>query len=133
MYLFLTFYLSASTTCNEESKQPEISHILKTQHSKICSRIHRCNRTLIPLATDFFSYELINQDIKIDICRSKTVYEGADTLMDHAIMKVDQDPVNLDKVLQIMDKQESLRDIVKNMRDKHKGNNHHCINANELE
>ena len=127
MYLFLTFYLSASTTCNEELKQPEISHILRSQHSKICSRINLSKQTLNSLATDFFSNGLIDQDIKMDIYRSKTVYEGADTLMDHAIMKVNQDPKNLDKVLQIMNKQESLCDIVENMREKHKGNSHHCI------
>ena len=57
----------------------------------------------------------------IDVRRKKG-FEGASILMDHVEMKVGQNRDCLDRVLQIMEKQEYLCDVVTTMKKENEGN-----------
>ena len=73
---------------------------------------------------------IIDQHTKIHVCCVKG-FEGADILMDHVETKVDQNPECLDVVLQIMEKHESLCNVVRRMR-RGKGNIIQCCNKTIL-
>ena len=95
---------------------------MRNYHDKLCSILNTSESTLLLLASGFYTRRIIDQHTKIDVRRVKG-FEGADILMDYVEMNVDQNPECLDVVLQIMEKHESLCNLVRRMR---KGNIIQC-------
>ena len=62
-----------------------------------------------------FSEEIIGAGTKNDVLR-KVGQQGADALLDHMETKIEAKPERLELVLQIMESEESLRDIVGDIR-----------------
>ena len=94
--------------------------MLRDYHDKLCSILNTSESTLLSLASGFYTRRIIDQNAKIDVRRVKG-FEGADILMDHVETKVDQNHECLEVVLQIMEKHESLCNVVRRMR-RGKGN-----------
>ena len=67
-----------------------------------------------------FSKNIIYRDTKISVTR-KCSKEGADTLLDHIEMVIEQNPDCLHVVLELMENDEYLRHIVKKIKDEYEG------------
>ena len=71
--------------------------------------------TLQSFAQKLFGVEIINKATKISVTRAGGI-EGADDLLNHIEMKVDQNPDCLHVVLELMENDEYLHHIVKKIR-----------------
>ena len=88
--------------------------ILRRYHHKLCEILDSSEPTFRSLTTNLFSKEIIDANTKNYLLEK--VGLGADKLLDHVEKKVAAKPERMDLVLQIMDKEESLQDIVEEMR-----------------
>ena len=91
------------------------SIVLRHHHARLCEILDTSDITLRSLTGNLFSEEIISQMAKNDILR-KRGYAGADSLMSQLGLKVDQKPERLEKILRVMEMEESLQETVKKMR-----------------
>ena len=125
MYFYSYFFITASPNNNsKEYRNKESYCVLRNYHDKLCSILNTSESTLLSLASGFYTRRIIDQNAKINVRRVKG-FEGADILMDHVETKVDQNHECLEVVLQIMEKHESLCNVVRRMR-RGKGNIIQC-------
>ena len=123
MYFYSCPFITASTNNNsKEYGNKESNSVLRNYNDKLCSILNTSESTLLSLSSELYTRRIIDQHTKINVRRVKG-FEGADILMDHVETKVDQNHECLDVVLQIMEKQESLCNLVRRMR---KGNIIQC-------
>ena len=76
--------------------------------------MEKSGTTLRDLTGELFQEGIVDTASKNEIFRQKG-YDGADTLMDLVEMKVDANPQHFDTVLQLMRRQDDLREIVQKM------------------
>ena len=88
--------------------------ILRHHHHKLCEILDSSEPTFRSLTLNLFSKEIIDANTKNYLLEK--VGLGADKLLDHVEKKVEAKPERMDVVLQIMDKEESLQDIVEEIR-----------------
>ena len=88
--------------------------ILRRYHHKLCEILDSSEPTFRSLTTNLFSEEIIDAKTKHYLLQK--VVLGADELLDHVEKKVAAKPERMDVVLQIMDEEESLQDIVEEIR-----------------
>ena len=89
--------------------------VLRKYHGDICSVLNVSKESLQSFAQKLFGEEIINKETKISVIRTGGT-EGADELLNHIELKVEQNPDYLHVVLELMENDEYLRDIVKKIR-----------------
>ena len=90
--------------------------MLRQHHGKLLEILHRAEpTTLRSLCTNLYSKGIIDQAVKNDIL-GKGGQQGAIVLLDHVQSKVENESGHMEAVLQIMEHENSLRAIVKDMR-----------------
>ena len=99
---------------DEPPSPKQTSEILRRYHHKLCEILDSSEPTFRSLSLNLFSKEFIDAKTKNHLLQK--VELGADKLLDHVEKKVEAKPERMDLVLQIMDKEESLQDIVEEMR-----------------
>ena len=88
--------------------------IFRSNHAELCKLLNTSEQTLLSLTTELYSNRIIDTKIKSDV-NSKKGYEGADILLTHVQMKIDQSPEHLDTVWKAMVNELVLDEIVKKM------------------
>ena len=89
--------------------------LVRRFHEELCSTLDSATTSLTALTVDLFSNMIIDKPLK-NLIMMKTDYSGADNLMDRVELVLDQNPDMLEKVLNIFEKQEILKNIVHQMR-----------------
>ena len=94
------------------------SQVLRDHHNELC-RVFNCaaDEVLLDFAGKLFSKRIIDRETKIAVRRRKG-YEAADILMDRVEIKIDQSPISLVIVLQVMAELEILKDILEKIQKK---------------
>ena len=92
-----------------------MSEVLRDYHGELCELLDASSETLNSFAGKLYSKKMIGKDIKREVIRTKG-YLGADTLLDHLMLKVEDKPQRFDTILEIMMKQETMRDIAERMK-----------------
>ena len=90
------------------------SGVLISHHNVICNVLSVSETTLISLAGKLFSIHIVDRPTKT-LVLSNGGYKGADILLDHVEMRVDNKPKILQIVLKAMQELEALKDIVEQM------------------
>ena len=110
-----TFFIVASTNNNSDDyKKEESCNVLRCHHGELCSILNISETTLLSLAGRFYARSIIDNPTKLEVRRVKG-FEGADILMEHVELKVEQNHECLGEVLEIMENEECLCDVVKRM------------------
>ena len=94
--------------------------VLREYHGEICDVLNVSKDSLLSFTQKLFAVNIINRDTKISVTRIEGE-EGADTLLDHIEIKVEQNPDCLQVVLELMENDEYLRHIVKKIKDEYEG------------
>ena len=89
--------------------------VLRSNHAKLCKLLNTSKPTLLSLTTELYAKNIIDMNIKIDV-RNKEGYDGADILLTHVQMKIEQSPEHLDTVQKAMENEQFLDEIVKKMK-----------------
>ena len=90
------------------------SGVLISYHNAICNVLSVSENTLISLIGNLFLIRIIDRPTK-NLVISNGGYKGADILLDHVEMRVDNKPKILQSVLKAMQELEALKDIVEQM------------------
>ena len=111
--IYLLFYLETNST----DTRPALisSNVLRSNHADLCRLLNCSEPTLLSLTTELYAKGIIDINIKIDIS-NKGGFAGADILLTHVQMKVEQSPEHLDIVQKAMENEQFLREIVKKMK-----------------
>ena len=94
--------------------------VLREYHGEICDVLNVIKDSLLSFTQELFAVNIINRDTKISVIRIGGK-EGADILLDHIEMKVEQNPDCLQVVLKLMENDEYLRHIVKKIKGEYEG------------
>ena len=87
------------------------SDFLISHHNDICSTLSVSKTTLVSLTGKLFQLRIVDRSTKTAVV-SKGGYKGADILLDFVEMKLDNNPEILESVLEAMQENESLKEIV---------------------
>ena len=89
--------------------------MLRSNHATLCRLLNSSEPTLISLTAELYAKGIIGTDIKIDV-RNKGGFAGADILLTHVQMKIEQTPEHIHIILKAMENEQFLDEIVKKMR-----------------
>ena len=89
--------------------------VLRSNHAKLCQLLNTSEPTLLSLTTELYAKKIIGTNIKIDVL-SKKGYNGADILLTHVQMSIEQSPKQLDTIQKAMENEQFLDEIVKKMK-----------------
>ena len=109
--IYLLFYLETNST----DTRPALisSNVLKSNHADLCRLLNGSEPTLLSLTAELYAKGIIDTNIKIDV-RNKGGFSGADILLTHVQMKIEQSPEHLHIVQKAMENEQFLHEIVKN-------------------
>ena len=94
--------------------------MLREYHGEICDVLNVSKDSLLSFTLQLFAVNIIDRDTKISVNRTGGK-EGADTLLDHIEVKIEQNPDCLQVVLQLMENHEYLCNIVKKIKGEYEG------------
>ena len=90
-------------------------NVLRSKHAELCRLLNGSEPTLLSLTAELFAKEIIDVKIKIDV-NNKGGFAGADTLLTHVHMRIEQNPQHLTIVQEALEKEAFLDEIVKKMK-----------------
>ena len=90
------------------------SDVLVSHHHAICNILSASETTLHSLTGKLYEMRIVDRPTKIAVI-SKGQYKGADILLDHVDMKVNDKPRLLRTILDAMRELEALKDVVEQM------------------
>ena len=93
------------------------SDVLVSRHNDICYILSVSKTTLESLTGKLFQMQIVDRLTKIAIM-SQGGYAGADALLDYVEMRVDNKPTILQSVFEAMQENESLEEIVQQIKAK---------------
>ena len=91
------------------------SKVLRLHHAELCRLLNVSDPTLISLTVELYAKEIIDVNIQIDVLK-KGGFAGANILLTHVQMKIEQSPEHLATVQKAMEKEQFLDGIVKEMK-----------------
>ena len=102
-------------TAAKDAAKP--SDVLVSRHKDICNTLTVSRTTLQSLTLKLFQLRIVDQPTK-GVVMSKKGCKGPDILLDYLEMRVDSNPTMLQFVLEAMQENESLTEIVDQMKKK---------------
>ena len=90
-------------------------NVLRSNHANLCRLLIGSEPTLLSLTAELYAKRIIDMNIKIDV-RNKGGFDGADILLTHVQMKIEQSPEHLDIVQKALENEQFLDEIVKKMK-----------------
>ena len=88
------------------------SNVLRTKHAELCKLLNGSEPALLSLTLELYSTEVIDMNVKIDVLK-KGGTAGADLLLTHVQMKIEQSPEHLVIVQKAFEKEQLLCEIIK--------------------
>ncbi len=89
--------------------------VLRDYHGELCQLLDASSETLSSFVVNLYAKRMIDMANKHEVLRTKG-YQGADTLLDHLMLKVEAKPERFDKILEILMKQGATKDIAEKMK-----------------
>ena len=93
----------------------KLIEVITHHQDKLCQVLHHNEEVLLLLLMKLVENSIIDDMTKNEVDRQKG-YEGADTMMDHVKMKIQQIPALSQSILQVMREFAFFEDIVENMK-----------------
>ena len=100
---------------SNEPEQEESVSVSRDNHVALCRTLNTSEPALLSLNCELYSHRIIDQSTMFEVNREKG-FKGANIFMDYVEMNVEQNHDYLDKLLQIIEKQECLHDVVMRMK-----------------
>ena len=91
------------------------SIVLRSNYAELCRLLNGSEPTLSSLTVELYAKRIIDSNIKIEVLK-KGGFAGANILLTHVQMKIDQSSEHLDIVQEAFEKEEFLGEIVKKMK-----------------
>ena len=76
--------------------------MLRSNHAKLCILLNGSEPTLLSLTAELYAKGIIDMKVQIDVLK-KGGYVGADILLTHVQMKIEQSPEHLNIVQKAME------------------------------
>ena len=110
----MNYYLEIYST---DTRAAMISpDVFRSNHAELCKLLNTSEPTLLSLTIELYSKSIIDTKIKIDVLKEGGL-AGADILLTHVQMKIEQSPAeHLDTVQEAMENEQFLDEIVKKMK-----------------
>ena len=97
--------------------------MLRSNHAELCRLLNASEPTLLSLTVELYAKKIIDTNIQIDVLK-KGGLVGANILLTHVQMKIEQSPEYLDIVQKAMENEQFLHEIMtKIKKSKFYGNN----------
>ena len=90
-------------------------NVLRSKHADLCRLLNGSEPTLLSLTTELYAKGIIGVNIQIDVLK-KGGFAGANILLAHIQMKIEQSPEHLDIVQKALENEQFLDEIVKKMK-----------------
>ena len=113
-HLFIS-YLIIEMDCSDNSHTVISSSVLRSNHAELCRLLNVSKSTLLSLTVELYAKEIIACNVKIDVLK-KGGFAGADMLLTHVQMKIEQSPEHLDIIQKAVEKEQFLEEIVRKMK-----------------
>ena len=91
------------------------SNVLRSNHAELCRLLNVSDPTLLSLTVELYAKEIIDVNIQIDVLK-KGGFAGANILLTHVQMKIEQNPEYLYIVQKAMENEQFLHEIIKKMK-----------------
>ena len=91
------------------------SNVLRSNHAELCKLLNVSDPTLLSLTVELYAKAVIDVNIKMEVLK-KGGYAGADILLTHVQMKIEQSTEYLDIVQKVMENEQFLHEITENMK-----------------
>ena len=91
------------------------SKVLRSNHAELCRLLNVSDPTLLSLTVELYAKEIIDVNIQIDVLK-KGGFAGANVLLTHVQMKIEQSPEYLDIVQKAMENEQFLHEIIEKMK-----------------
>ena len=117
-YKFLFFFTSLLylETTSSDTRSTMISpNAFRSKHAELCKLLNISESTLFSLTLELYAEKVIDLEVKIDVLNKGGIV-GADILLTHIQMKIDNSPEHLDNVQKAMENEQCLDEIVKKMK-----------------
>ena len=101
--------------CSDNSPTVISSSVLRSNHAELCRLLHVSESTLLSLTVELYAKGIIDLNVKIDVLKNGG-FAGADMLLTHVQIKIEQNPEHLDIVQKAMEREHFLHEIVKKMK-----------------
>ena len=113
IYLIILLILETHST----DTRPAIisSNVLRSNHAELCRLLNCSEPTLLSITVELYAKKIIDTNIQIDVLK-KGGLAGANILLTHVQMKIEQSPEYLDIVQKAMENEQFLHEIVKKMK-----------------
>ena len=89
--------------------------MLRSNYAELCRLLNVSEPTLLSLTIELYAKGIIDVNMQIDVLK-KGGYVGANILLTHVQMKIEQNPECLDIVQKAMENEQFLNEIVKKMK-----------------
>ena len=89
--------------------------MLRSNHAELCRLLNVSEPTLLSLTVELYAKGIIDLKMQIDVLK-KGGFAGANILLSHVQMKIEQCPEHLDIVQKAMDNEQFLDEIVTKMK-----------------
>ena len=115
--MLLLFSITIIIETNPTDTRPAVisSSVLRSNHAELCRLLNVSEPTLLSLTVELYAKGIIDLKIQIDVLK-KGGFAGANILLTHVQMKIEQCPEHLDIVQKAMDNEQFLDEIVTKMK-----------------
>ena len=101
---------------SSDTRSAMITHnVLRSHHAELCRLLNGSEPTLLSLTAELYAKGIIGMYIQIDVLK-KGGFAGANILLTHVQMKIEQSPEHLDIVQKALENEQFLDEIVKKMK-----------------
>ena len=116
-YYYYYFMLLLILGMNSTDTKPAMisSNVLRSNHAELCRLLNVSDPTLLSLTVELYAKQIIDLSIKIEVLK-KAGFAGADILLTHVQMKIEQTPEYLDIIQKAMENEQFLHEIIEKMK-----------------
>ena len=110
-------YTKLGTTTDVQMEKVDTKNVIRRHCSQLSNQLIVSSDLLLSVSVGFYQYNIIDQVTKAEV-NNKGGLVGADILLTHVHMKVEQSPNDyLDPVMNVLRDEVALRDTVRKMED----------------
>ena len=112
----------------EDKRNRRLSEVIRCHHGEVCRILDTVEGSLILVAGRLYEKCIIDMKTKNEVFRQKG-YEGANTMMDYVLMKIEQNPQLFQLAVDVLGELDILEAVVKEMK---RRDLESCIETNDV-
>ena len=106
--------MEPSNSSNSEEDKELTSVVIRDHYSSLCTVLSTSKETLDSLVVKLYSERLISMQTKTSVMQEGG-QKGANSLLDHIVLKMQLNPANILRIIEVMNSIELVSDVVQQM------------------